>query len=301
MHRFARGWTRVGAARPSWARSSGAWARASPSFAARRPRRPKRLSAVGIERARLEAEREECSGVCPRRRSRRRSRTTRRRSCAAQVERLERRREALGQVNPLAAEEHAREKAAPRGADRAARGPRALARGARAAPRRAHRDGRAALRGDARRRRAPLRGGGRRRSSPAGEGRLVRVEEDEEEPGIEIELQPAGQADHAPVAPLRRREGARRDLVPLRALPGAAVPLLPPRRGRGRARRREHRTLRRAPAALRGPGAVHRRHAPETDDGGRGYPLRRHDGRRRRLPDRLEAARRGARAQAASA
>ena len=97
------------------------------------------------------------------------------------------------------------------------------------------------------------------------------------------------QARHAPLAALRRREGARGDLVPVRAVPRSAVPVLPARRGRGRSRRHEHRPLLRAPAAVRRPGAVHRRHAPEADDGGGGRALRRDDGRGRRLPDRLAA------------
>src|SRR5207245_251475 len=79
----------------------------------------------------------------------------------------------------------------------------------------------------------------------------------------------------------------RSDLVPVRALPGAAVPVLPARRGGGRAGRHEYRPLRRVAATVRRPGAVHRDHAPETDDGGRRYALRRHDGRGRGLAHRL--------------
>ncbi len=92
---------------------------------------------------------------------------------------------------------------------------------------------------------------------PGGDGRLRLVEPDEDgagEPtpgglGIEVELRPAGQEDHAARDALGRREGARRDLLPLRALPREAVPVLPPRRGGGRARRRQHRPLRRAACA----------------------------------------------------
>ena len=126
---------------------------------------------------------------------------------------------------------------------------------------------------------------------PGGEGRLRLVEAEEEggEPGVEVELRPAGQADHAALAALGRREGARRDLVPLRALPREAVRVLPPGRGRGGARRHEHRALRRAPAPLLRSRAVRRRHAPEEDDGGRRYPLRRDDGAGRRLAGRFAA------------
>ena len=86
---------------------------------------------------------------------------------------------------------------------------------------------------------------------PGGKGRL-RLTEPEEEAGARDRGRAlaGGQEDHAALAPLRRREGARRDLVPVRALPRAAVPVLPARRGRGRARRHEHRpVLRRSCAA----------------------------------------------------
>ncbi len=124
---------------------------------------------------------------------------------------------------------------------------------------------------------------------PGGEGRLRMVEPEEEE-GRDRDrgrAPPRGQEDHPARDALRRREGARRDLVPVRALPREAVPVLSPGRGRGRARRREHRPLRRPPPPLRRPGPVHRDHAPEADDGGRRRALRRHDGRRRRQPGRL--------------
>ena len=127
---------------------------------------------------------------------------------------------------------------------------------------------------------------------PGGEGRLRLVEPDER--GVRARSRgraPSGrQADHAALAALRRREGARRDLVPLRALPRAAVRVLPPRRGRGRARRHQHRALRRAAPPLLRPRAVRRRHASEADDGGGGRPLRRHDGPGRRVAGRLAAA-----------
>ena len=124
---------------------------------------------------------------------------------------------------------------------------------------------------------------------PGGEGRLRLVEPDEE--GGESRggggAAPGRQEDHAARDALGGREGARRDLVPLRALPREAVPVLPARRGRGRARRRQHRPLRRVAPPLRRPRSVRRDHAPEADDGGRRRALRRHDGRRRRQRGRL--------------
>src|SRR5205814_1650485 len=72
-----------------------------------------------------------------------------------------------------------------------------------------------------------------------------------------------------------------------------------PRRGRGRAHGNADRPLRGAPAPLLRPRAVRRDHAPEADDGGGRRPLRRDDGRRRHLADRLppRSARRGRRAR----
>ena len=126
---------------------------------------------------------------------------------------------------------------------------------------------------------------------PGGEGRLrlVEPEEDGAEPGIEVELRPAGKR----ITRLSLLSGGEkalgRDLVPVRALPREAVRLLPARRGRGGPRRHEHRALRRAPPPLLRPGAVRGRHPPEEDDGGRGYPLRRDDGPRRRVAGGLAA------------
>jgi chromosome segregation ATPase len=70
-----------------------------------------RLSAVGIERARLEAEREEIVRRLPEDAEGEALTDEEADELRAQPARLERRREALGQVNPLAAEEHASEKA----------------------------------------------------------------------------------------------------------------------------------------------------------------------------------------------
>src|SRR5207302_1605629 len=77
--------------------------------------------------------------------------------------------------------------------------------------------------------------------------------------------------------------------VPVRRVPRAALPVLHPRRGRGRARRREHRPLPDSGAALLRAGPVHRGHAPEADDGRRRLPLRREHGWRRRLEGHLAA------------
>jgi chromosome segregation protein len=69
------------------------------------------LSGVGIERARLDAEREEVLRRLPEDAEAEPLTGEEADELSAQLGRLERRREALGQVNPLAAEEHAREKA----------------------------------------------------------------------------------------------------------------------------------------------------------------------------------------------
>ena len=92
---------------------------------------------------------------------------------------------------------------------------------------------------------------------------------------------PRRQGDETPHAAVRRREIDDRARVPVRGLPRAPVPVLHPRRGRGRARRLEHRPLPHAAAPLLRPRAVHRRHPPEAHDGGRRLPLRRVDGRQR--------------------
>ena len=248
-----------------------------------------RVSAVDVELARLEAERGEArrrfesAGAEPAEGDRD--------ELAEKLERLERRREQLGGVNPFAKEEYAVEKA-------------------RLSELRTQRedlerslDELAKLRDELTetvdRRFAETFDAVQRNFAevastlfPGGHGRLRLTEPDEEgERARHRSRAVAGrQADHAPVAPLGRREGARRDLVPVRALPREAVPVLPARRGRGGARRHQHRPLLRAPAAIRRPRSVHRRHAPEADDGGCRRALRRDDGSRRRVADRLAAA-----------
>ena len=118
---------------------------------------------------------------------------------------------------------------------------------------------------------------------PGGEGRLRMTEaedDDGEEPGIEVELRPAGKR----VTRLSLLSGGEKALGAIAFLFSLFLarpePVLPARRGRGRARRHEHRPLHRAPAHVRRPRAVHRDHAPEAHDGSGGRPLRRDDGHR---------------------
>jgi chromosome segregation ATPase len=150
-----------------------------------------RLSAVGIERARLEAEREEVLRRLPEEAEGEALTDEEAEELRAQVARLERRREALGQVNPLAAEEHAREKARLEDLTR-------------------QREDLERSLGELAGLRDELAETVERRFDetlaeverhfeevagtlfPGGSGRLLRVEDEDEEPGIEIELQPAG-------------------------------------------------------------------------------------------------------------
>jgi chromosome segregation ATPase len=150
-----------------------------------------RLSHVSVERARLEAERDEVQRRLPEEAEAEALAEEEAEELRAQTARLERRREALGQVNPLAAEEHAREKA--RLAELTAQREdleRSLAE-------------LAGLRDDLtqtveQRFEETLAEVERHFEEvaatlfPGGRGRLIRVDEEGEEPGIEIELQPAG-------------------------------------------------------------------------------------------------------------
>ena len=127
---------------------------------------------------------------------------------------------------------------------------------------------------------------------PGGEGRLRLTEpEDEgEEPGIEVELRPAGKR----VTRLSLLSGGEKALgaiaflfslflarpSPFYLLDEVEAALDDTNIGRFTGLLR----------AVRRPGAVHRRHAPEADDGGGRRAVRRDDGRRRRLADRLAAA-----------
>ena len=151
-----------------------------------------RLSAVGIERARLETEREEVLRRLPEDAEAEALTEEEADELRAQLARLERRREALGQVNPLAAEEHAREKA-------------------RLEELAVQREDLERSLGELEALRDELAETVERRFEetlteverhfeevaatlfPGGRGRIVRVADDEGgEPGIEIELQPAG-------------------------------------------------------------------------------------------------------------
>ena len=134
---------------------------------------------------------------------------------------------------------------------------------------------------------------------PGGEGRLrlTEAEEEGEEPGIEVELRPAGKR----VTRLSLLSGGEKALgaiaflfslflarpSPFYLLDEVEAALDDTNIGRFTELLR----------TLRRPRAVHRDHAPEAHDGGRGRPLRRDDGHRRRLADRLAApaARRGGR------
>jgi chromosome segregation ATPase len=151
-----------------------------------------RLSAVGIERARLEAEREEVLRRLPEDAQAEALGEEEADELRAQRARLERRREVLGQVNPLAAEEHAREKARleeltvqREDLERALAELESL---------------RDELAETVERRFEETLGEVERHFEevaatlfPGGSGRIVRVaDEDGGEPGIEIELQPAG-------------------------------------------------------------------------------------------------------------
>ena len=61
--------------------------------------------------------------------------------------------------------------------------------------------------------------------------------------GVEIEITPGRQGHEAADAAVGRREVDDRAGVPVCRVPGAPLPVLHPRRGRGRARRPEHRPL----------------------------------------------------------
>ena len=149
-----------------------------------------RLAAVGIEAAGLEREREEIVARLPEGEAPEPLTDEQVEELRAEIARLDRRRETLGQVNPLAAEEHAREKARLE----------ELAR---------QREDLESSLAELEKLRDELAETVERRFEetyaaverhfaevagtlfPGGKGRLVR-QEDEEEPGIEIELQPGG-------------------------------------------------------------------------------------------------------------
>src|ERR1051325_1694183 len=94
----------------------------------------------------------------------------------------------------------------------------------------------------------------------------------------------ARQTDAAHPSPVERRAGARGAVAALRHLPHQAESVLPARRGRCAARRREHWPLRAHAHAVQVADAVHRHHpqtAPDYRSGRRG--LRRDDAGARRV------------------
>jgi chromosome segregation protein len=128
---------------------------------------------------------------------------------------------------------------------------------------------------------------------PGGRGRLRLVREDSGpravSSGQEGQAAPAAAdaeasaeaeaaADEAADAALGRGEVDDGDRLPVRGVPGPAVSVLHPRRGRGGARRSEHRPVPDAAEGAPVAGAVHRRDAPEADDGGRRLAVRCLDG-----------------------
>ncbi len=149
-----------------------------------------RLASVGIEAARLEREHDEVLARMPEGEAAEPLTDEQVEELRAEIARLERRREALGQVNPLAAEEHAREKA-------------------RLEELVLQREDLETSLSELARLRDELEATVEQRFEetyaaverhfaevastlfPGGQGRLIR-QEDEEEPGIEIELQPGG-------------------------------------------------------------------------------------------------------------
>ena len=127
---------------------------------------------------------------------------------------------------------------------------------------------------------------------PGGEGRLrlTEPEGDDEEPGIEVELRPAGKR----ISRLSLLSGGEKALgalsflfalflarpCPFYLLDEVEAALDDANIGRFVG----------AAAAILGAGAVHRRYAPEAHDGGGGRPVRRDDGARRRVAGRVAAA-----------
>ena len=150
-----------------------------------------RLTAVGIEAAGLERERAELLACLPEGDVPEALSEEEVEQLRAEIERLERRRETLGQVNPLAAEEHKREKARLEELTRQRQDlEQSLAELAKlrddlaATVEQRFTETYAAVEGHF----AEVAG----TLFPGGSGRLVTTEEEGEEPGIEIELQPGG-------------------------------------------------------------------------------------------------------------
>ena len=120
-------------------------------------------------------------------------------------------------------------------------------------------------------------GGGKARLSLTDESDLL-------ETGIEIVANPArqeGQPEHR--ALVGGRKGAHRGVAAVRDLPGQAVALLRPRRGRRPARRGQRRPVQPGRARDDGPLAVHPHHPQPAHHGDRRPVVRHHHGRARRL------------------
>jgi chromosome segregation protein len=150
-----------------------------------------RLTAVGIEAARLEREREELVERLPEGEEAAELGDEEVDALRTEIARLERRREALGQVNPLAAEEHARESERLRelteqreDLERSLEELATLRDELSETVERRFEETYAAVEGHFTEVASTL--------FPGGSGRLIRTGEDDDEPGIEIELQPAG-------------------------------------------------------------------------------------------------------------
>ena len=120
-----------------------------------------------------------------------------------------------------------------------------------------------------------------------GDAELRTVGEDPLECEIEIAAKPRGKH----LQSISLMSGGERaltgDRAAVRDLPGQAVAVLPARRGRRAARRRQRRPLPQHAPALQRQDPVRRDHAQQEDDGGRRLPLRRDHAGARRLDARV--------------